>query len=525
MRKNINVSQGKDGRFQLGSSSGKSKKAKTTDGDDWLVTDPVPGGPTDDTVIPSFLGHRAYTIWMGKEKDSDMILKIHNRPLVCEKLQLWYENMPQNTKKKIDETRLSHLPICMFKSLDWALITAFTERWQPDTNTFHMPFGEMTILMHDVYWILKIPVEGYTVSDDASSEDLKNVVRILLGKTDQDMLKDKKLWENGGVSTDVVFTECEASSSDTQAIAWMWLMLGCTLFLDKSGSKLRPNCLLEVKDGVADSNNYSWGSATLAFLYRQLGMGSRSKCSQMSGCMTLLQAWIYEYFPCFRPQAVGSSSDLEMPRSNRWLVPHVARAYGVRLSLLRAEIDRLTASEVTWLPFGPEQASRVPRTAFSGWIRYRDVVEPYMPARALRQLGYVQCIPPPITRPVTVVRASIPRKYKVEVSNIIVEDSWRQFPNVSIVNFNLYKSSFGDRAACVLDYISWYFTKSHPLIVSQDSDTSGDPPWSNSAYWFNESLTFYKHAIEALKQYAPPEVANNHLFACGALQSRWTDAE
>ncbi|WCJ20402.1 hypothetical protein M5689_002636 [Euphorbia peplus] len=81
----------------------------------------------------------------------------------------------------------------------------------------------MTILMHDVYRILKIPIEGCTVSDDASSEDLKNVVRILLGKTDQDMLKDKKLWENGGVSTDVIFAECEASSSDCLDVVDVWL--------------------------------------------------------------------------------------------------------------------------------------------------------------------------------------------------------------------------------------------------------------------------------------------------------------
>ncbi|CAI0382800.1 unnamed protein product [Linum tenue] len=48
----------------------------------------------------------------------------------------------------------------MMQHLDTALITTFVERWQPDTNTFHMPFGEMSILLHNVHHILCIPVGG-----------------------------------------------------------------------------------------------------------------------------------------------------------------------------------------------------------------------------------------------------------------------------------------------------------------------------------------------------------------------------
>ncbi|CAI0432476.1 unnamed protein product [Linum tenue] len=48
----------------------------------------------------------------------------------------------------------------MMQHLDTTLITTFVERWQLDTNTFHMPFGEMSILLHDVHHILRIPVEG-----------------------------------------------------------------------------------------------------------------------------------------------------------------------------------------------------------------------------------------------------------------------------------------------------------------------------------------------------------------------------
>ncbi|CAN0899135.1 hypothetical protein LINGRAHAP2_LOCUS20093 [Linum grandiflorum] len=34
------------------------------------------------------------------------------------------------------------------------MLQAFIQRSQPDTNTFHMPFGEMTLTLHDVWNIL-----------------------------------------------------------------------------------------------------------------------------------------------------------------------------------------------------------------------------------------------------------------------------------------------------------------------------------------------------------------------------------
>ncbi|GAU21454.1 hypothetical protein TSUD_32850 [Trifolium subterraneum] len=40
------------------------------------------------------------------------------------------------------------------------LLTAFTERWQPETGTFHLPIGEMTITLDDVSCLLHISISG-----------------------------------------------------------------------------------------------------------------------------------------------------------------------------------------------------------------------------------------------------------------------------------------------------------------------------------------------------------------------------
>jgi len=47
-----------------------------------------------------------------------------------------------------------------YEMIDKGLLSAFVERWQRNTNTFHLPFGEMTIMLDDVLCILHIPVVG-----------------------------------------------------------------------------------------------------------------------------------------------------------------------------------------------------------------------------------------------------------------------------------------------------------------------------------------------------------------------------
>ena len=49
------------------------------------------------------------------------------------------------------------------REIDHNLITAFVERWQPETHTFHLPHGETTITLQDVEVILGIPIDGEAI--------------------------------------------------------------------------------------------------------------------------------------------------------------------------------------------------------------------------------------------------------------------------------------------------------------------------------------------------------------------------
>ncbi|XP_012827725.1 PREDICTED: uncharacterized protein LOC105949006 [Erythranthe guttata] len=145
-----------------------------------------------------------------------------------------------------------------------------------------------------------------------------------------------------------------------------------------------------LEDSVLDQvGTYSWGSACLANLYRELGICSRAQSRGLTGCTTLLQCWIYEYFPRFQPPEESERYLEFQPRCKRWNAPPKAGT----LEHIRGLLDNMTADDVEWLPYGRDIHESIPRTLYHGTIQYMWVVEPYMPDRCVRQFGWVQDIP------------------------------------------------------------------------------------------------------------------------------------
>ncbi|CAL2252354.1 unnamed protein product [Prunus armeniaca] len=82
---------------------------------------------------------------------------------------------------------LEQLIRCSYRNANKIVVSIFVERWHPETNTFHMPFGEMTITLDDVSYILGIHVPGAAIAplEDDSDTNFELLVNYL-GVTDEE---------------------------------------------------------------------------------------------------------------------------------------------------------------------------------------------------------------------------------------------------------------------------------------------------------------------------------------------------
>nr|XP_015646069.1 serine/threonine-protein phosphatase 7 long form homolog [Oryza sativa Japonica Group] len=62
-----------------------------------------------------------------------------------------------------------------------AALTALVDRWRPETHTFHLPCGELTVTLEDVAMILGLPIRGQAVTGDTASGNWRERVEEYLG--------------------------------------------------------------------------------------------------------------------------------------------------------------------------------------------------------------------------------------------------------------------------------------------------------------------------------------------------------
>ncbi|QHO21620.1 uncharacterized protein DS421_11g348360 [Arachis hypogaea] len=252
--------------------------------------------------------------------------------------------------------------------LDEALVSAFVERWRPETHTFHMPFGECTITLQDVAYQLGLPVDGRYVQKYAVNCS----------------------WFQE------TFGECpEGADEETVrrfARAYIMMLLGTQLFTDKSGNRIHIRWLPYVAR-LEEMGTYSWGSAALAWMYRCMCRVANRHVVKLAGPLQLLQSWIFWRFPRFRP---AGWSGYNPSGSNK----------GPRVHMWRLRIDMLQDREFIWMLYSRPEVLQVvhpealePRhTAL--WrsvtsLIYFAVIEWHQIDRVLPQFGGVQPRPHP----------------------------------------------------------------------------------------------------------------------------------
>ncbi|XP_071684993.1 uncharacterized protein [Lolium perenne] len=150
--------------------------------------------------------------------------------------------------------------------------------------------------------------------------------------------------------------EADVDTRRTYARVYLWYMISRTLFPD-SGGKLAHWCWLKALTVLDD--RWSWGTAALAYLYRQLDeacrrTGSRTGSGGIGGCMLLLSVWSWDRLSVGRPRVLTEMPWPHHPhfpdREPTWayLWDNVSEMTSDPMVMYRqytAELDTLTAEQ------------------------------------------------------------------------------------------------------------------------------------------------------------------------------------
>ncbi|KAG5516579.1 hypothetical protein RHGRI_037333 [Rhododendron griersonianum] len=240
------------------------------------------------SLLKDFRNHVAAAIWGGTERK---LLKIYNHSRLLRKWELPKTN--RRFMEKVIASGLLPLVGITYKYSNYVLVSAFVERWHPETNNFHFRFGEMTITLDDVPYLIGVPVEGLAMHVEVhGKEDCVALLRRCLGVTKRNA---KAAVCCGGVTFDWLwntFHEVEDDATydrvDYCVRAYLLYLFGTTLFVDKTGVRVNVSYLALLSDLTLVST-YAWGVGALGFLYRQLGQASRCHVKGMGGYTTLLE--------------------------------------------------------------------------------------------------------------------------------------------------------------------------------------------------------------------------------------------
>ncbi|KAF1879950.1 hypothetical protein Lal_00022858 [Lupinus albus] len=172
-------------------------------------------------------------------------------------------------------------------NIDPSLITTLVERWRPETHTFHLPHGECTITLEDVSeceW----PTNRWAYIWNEICEEL-------LGKVhgdEQDMrgCELKLTWLFGNFET--LPPRPTQLQKEQFCRARILYMICGQLLPDKSNNMVHLMYLPLLRD-LTRVHRYSWGSACLANLYREMCRATKPNAKAMGGCLTLLQSWAW----------------------------------------------------------------------------------------------------------------------------------------------------------------------------------------------------------------------------------------
>ncbi|KAI3457400.1 hypothetical protein Pfo_014063 [Paulownia fortunei] len=184
---------------------------------------------------------------------------------------------------------------CGHFDMNFHLITALVERWRPETHTFHFRIGEVTVTLQDVVVIWGLPVDGQPVigvDPRRSTEQWQDYCHHYLGfrPTSQQFRGGRILLSalRGYLEANPVTDDTPHDELERYARGCALILLGSIMCPDSSGNGVSL-LYLQSMEQIKDVVYFSWGSAVLSFMYRELCTASDKDKNVIGGAMVLLQ--------------------------------------------------------------------------------------------------------------------------------------------------------------------------------------------------------------------------------------------
>ena len=209
------------------------------------------------------------------------------------------------------ESGLHDLVFLGYATVPHALLMTLCERWYPETSTFHMPMGEMTVTLENVACLMHVPTEGRMLAH--RKKMMRHEAEALLmehlgvSKKDAEKIyvsypKLKEIYTaslgRANILADTEDPE-ELERVRTYCVkSYLLYLVGCLLFGDRSNKPIELVYLTTMANGYAGMRNYSWEGMTLAYLYSELVEASLPGDRALGGSVTLLtvRKFIFYFF-------------------------------------------------------------------------------------------------------------------------------------------------------------------------------------------------------------------------------------
>ncbi|XP_030958450.1 serine/threonine-protein phosphatase 7 long form homolog [Quercus lobata] len=329
-------------------------------------------GPIDRSVLTEQVKHRFELLWNLGGQDLPGTMDCQSRH---EELTLRGPMVDDCVLAIVTLLSLEGLHLVPSIQLDHALITIFVERWRPETHTFHLPYGEMTIILQDVEVIMGLPIEG----------------EAMVGPT-------KRTW------TEVCAEMLGIQIPD----GYQTVLKGQRILIPALVNRIRRPLPSDANEIQVHQYAHCYILALLGdmvFLDRQLCNATDKKAKQISGPLILVQLWIYVKFPHMSPQMVPQPEGVygpplpPIPLAMKWAgVMCTKNALMHVLSAYRNQIATTWPDQVKWEPYGNDLSHLPPSFRIEGSNVWRLtiplicfwLVEFHLPYHVLRQFGLKQ---------------------------------------------------------------------------------------------------------------------------------------